>query len=116
MDERLTAALARGNYQITAFEQRQNFKIRVKLMLMHSVNGGLFKITLDLITFVDLLIRRGKTEIILLDSRDNPIKITDLSTFLDQLLEIYQEATNEYHLEYEEFKKKRTVVSLVDLK
>ena len=78
-------------------------KIQTDLHMTH--NGGLFKITPELIAFV-------KTwpidEIYLEDTYQNPVKI-DRQTFLDTAQQHYQQVMNRWHNEYEELRKIRKI-------
>ena len=78
-------------------------KIQTDLHMAH--NGGLFKITPELIAFV-------KTwpidEIYLEDTYQNPIQI-DRQTFLVTAQQHYQLVMNRWHNEYEELKKIRKI-------
>ncbi len=115
MDERLEKAIAFANYKTTVFQQKQNLKLRLENMLTYAVNGGMFKITDQLISFVDVLVRRGLEEAVLIDSRDNPVLINELGSFHDTIIALYFEAANEYHLAHSELKKARSVSQAVKL-
>jgi hypothetical protein len=115
LDERLKLALDYGNRQVTALTQRENLKMRTKAMLLHSRNGGVFHVGIELINFVDLMVRRGETELVLFDSKENPVRLTDLPQFLDEIIVVYHDAMNEYHLGYQKLRKKRSVEAMVDL-
>ena len=109
MDNRLEQALEYANYKVTVFQQKQNLKLRLDQLLTYAHNGGIFKISENLISFVDALVRREVIEVVLIDSRGNPVKITDLVTFQDEIFSLYFEATNEYHAEHEKLRKARSV-------
>jgi hypothetical protein len=114
MDDRLTKALEYSNYKVTVFRQKQNLKLRLENLLTYAHNGGMFKISQELISFVDALLRREVSEVVLVDSRENPVKILNLQEFYDTILSLYFEATNEYHLEYEKLRKARSVKQATD--
>ena len=46
--------------------------------------------------------QNNQTEMILRDSFKNPVKLDNVKDFLDQLIERYQEVTNEYYAEHQE--------------
>lgn len=114
MDDRLTKALEYSNYKVTVFRQKQNLKLRLENLLTYAYNGGMFKISQELISFIDALLRKEVNEVVLVDSRENPVKINDLQDFYDTILGLYFEATNEYHLEYEKLRKARSVKQATD--
>lgn len=115
MDDRLEKALDHSNYKATIVQQKENIKVRLNTALLFAKNGGLFTITPALISFVELLVRRGDSEAILIDDRGNPAQIIGLEDFLDEILAIYTEATNEYFTEYEAIRKARNVKTAVGL-
>jgi hypothetical protein len=114
MDDRLTKALEYSNYKVIVFQQKQNLKLRLENLLTYAHNGGMFKITQELISFVAALLQREVTEVVLVDSRENPVKIDNLEDFYDTILSQYFEATNEYHLEFEKLRKARSVKQVTD--
>lgn len=115
MDDRLELALAHANFKVSAYQQKQNLKIRLDNLLTYAYNGGIFKVSEQLISFVDVILLRKVSEIVLIDSRGNPILVTDLISFQDNIISLYFEATNEYHVSHEKLKKARTVKQVTDL-
>lgn len=78
-------------------------RIQTDLMLPHS--GGLFKITPDLIAFVN----SWDSEIIYLeDVYENPIEV-NRQDFLTSIKDHYQRVMNRWHQEYNELRKIRKV-------
>jgi hypothetical protein len=114
MDDRLEKALAHGNYKVTVFQQKQNLKLRLENLLTYAHNGGIFKVSQELIAFIDALLRKEVTEVVLLDSRENPVKIANLQDFYDEIVSLYFEATNEYHQAYEDLRKARNVAKATE--
>lgn len=112
---KLSKALEFANYRTTLNIQHNNMKARVQTVLNYSVNGGTFKITHELISFVNLLLQRELTESVLLDVYNNPIHIDNLEDFLEELLSRYFEAVNEYYADYSKLRKSRKVHKLLDL-
>ena len=81
MSERLTKALEFANYRLTLNNQIVALRSKVQTKLIHSINGGTFTISRELITFVDSLIRQDYTEeVVLIDNFQNPIMICLLYT------------------------------------
>lgn len=113
MDPKLERALEFSQYRETLNNQMQALKSQVEAKLMFSVNGGTFKITSDLISFVNLLINKGQSETVLLDVNDTPIQITDLEDFETEILSRYYEVTNDYLTQYEKIRKARSVKKLI---
>ncbi len=116
MDERLSKALDFSKYRQTLNLERKNLKEKIDGQLTYGHNGGIFKIDRSLISFVQLLIDQGrKDNVPILDSNDNPVLITDLSVFRDEILDRYMTAVYEYHEQYDRIKKARSVEKLLDL-
>jgi hypothetical protein len=68
------------------------------------------------VAFVQFLIDQERTaDVVLLDINENPILISDLISFRDEILDRYFTSTNEYYQEYEKIRKSRSVEKLVDL-
>jgi hypothetical protein len=116
MDERLQKALDFSNYRQTLAIQRKTLKEKINAKLMYGCNGGLFKIDRSLITFVQMLIDLGRVENVpLIDVNENPILISDLTEFKEEILDRYFTATYEYLEEYQKIKSSRAVEKLLDL-
>lgn len=116
MQDQLKKALEFANYRQTFSIQRkiQKEKISAKLTLGH--NGGLFYVNQTLLTFIEMLLVKGRTSgVILLDSLENPILIQDLTAFRDQCFDRYFSVTNEYFEQDQDLKKGRSVEKLLTL-
>jgi hypothetical protein len=114
MDERLQKALDFSKYRIALFNRKEDLKIKVNNMLIHAHNGGIFKASQELISFVKLLIDAGKTTVVLIDVNGNPIQILDTQVFFNDILSKYFEATNYYHVEYTKIRSARSVTSIYE--
>jgi len=114
MDERLQKALEFSRYRIALFNRKEDLKLKVNNMLVHSYNGGIFKSSQELITFVKLLLDQERTRVVLIDENGNPIEITDLPAFFDDIFSKYFEATNYYHTEYSNLRTARSVSSIYE--
>lgn len=112
-DDRLIKALEHANYKATIVQQRENLKLRYANALLHAHNGGLFTVTPSLLAMVDLVVRQGRTEMVLIDDKTLPIKIDDPAVFLDDILSVYAEASNEYLVGWEALRKARSVKAAI---
>jgi hypothetical protein len=116
MDPRLKNALEFSDFRSSLNLQRQQLKDRLESDLVYGYNGGIFKIDTQLISFLELLLEKGKTENFpLLDSNKNPIMIENVEKFRDEITDRYFTAVNSYYLENEKIKKSRTFKKLLDL-
>lgn len=115
MDERLEKALKHANYMATLNAQKRILKEKFYENLYYFTNGSQFKVTKELINFVSFLVNSGNdTDIVLIDDNDIPVNIENLSDFLDNIMNLYFSASNEYFQEYSKLKSKRSVEKLVD--
>jgi hypothetical protein len=115
MQEQLKKALEFSNYQQTLSIQRKTLKERIDAKLTYGVNGGLFRIDRNLLTFVETLCNKGRTTgVVILDANDNPILIDNLEIFRDEIFSRYFETTNEYFESYQALKKSRSVEKLLE--
>ena len=112
MDDRLQKALDFANYRITLFNTKENIKLKVDSMLNHATNGGMFKVTLELINFTKLLIDMDQDVVVLVDVNGNPIEIVDIQKFHKDLLSKYFQATNYYYTEWTKVKGARALKDL----
>lgn len=116
MNEVLQQALEFSNYNQTLNLQKKVIKEKLDLKLTYGHAGGIFKIDRGLISFVQMLIDQKRTDNIpLLDLNNNPILITDLIVFREEILDRYFSATLECYNEYEKIKKSRSVEKLISL-
>lgn len=113
MDDRIISALQHSNYMATISQQQKNLKLKFINDSLYAYNGGIFTVSPVLISMVDLLIRKNQKEAILIDDKNTPIKISNLSDFLDEILSLYGEATNSFHTDWEELRKARTVEKVI---
>ena len=115
MDERLEKAFQTANYMASLSNLRRVALEEYKQSLIYYFQGSSFTVTRELIVFVHTLTELGKTESVILDDNSIPLKVENLKTFLDNLLNVYAEASNLYISKYAEIKSKRRVEGLVDL-
>lgn len=116
MDKKLEKALDFANYRQSLAIKRKVLKEKIDAKLTYGANGGLFKIDRSLISFVQLLIDKGRSENVpLIDSNGNPVMIEDLTIFCDDILDRYFTATLEYYEKIQELNKARSVEKLLDV-
>jgi hypothetical protein len=114
MDQQLKQALDFANYQQTFSIQKKVLKERMAAKLTYGFNGGLFRIDRTLLTFVDMLCAKDRlTDVVLLDVNQNPVLISDVQAFCDEIFSRYFEVTNEYFAQYQQIKKSRSVEKLI---
>lgn len=114
MSTTLSKALEFANYRTTLNNQKQALKVKTQGLLMYSINGGTFSVDRELITFCKMLLDQEEEFCVLLDDYENPIRV-ELESFYDEILSRYNEATNEYYVEYEKLKKARSIQNVLDL-
>ncbi len=112
-DDRLIKALAHANYMATIAQQRENLKLRYANALLYAHNGGIFTVSPSLLSLVDLFVRQGQNDAVLIDDKTMPVKIMNLKLFLEEISSVYAEASNEYHVSWEELRKSRSVEAAI---
>lgn len=112
MDTRLEDALKFAEYRTTLNNQLSQLQHKAETQLLHSVNGGTFPITPELISFVSILLSKQE-EAILLDKNNTPILIENLQDFFDTILDRYNEVTKDMHEEVSRIRKARSVKAVI---
>ena len=116
MDERLEKAFNAANLMMTLSNQRKIILEEFDQRLVYYKNGGTFKVTPELISFVRITIDLGHTsDIPFIDSNNFPVVIDDVQDFFDQLISIYYQSLNEYSVKFSELKSKRRIKDIVSL-
>ena len=116
MNKKLEQAFDIANYMTTLASQKQIIKEEFYQNLLYYYNGGVFKVTPELISFVKTLMDFGKDLApVLVDSNDIPINVENIKEFLDNILSTYYSAINEYYTKYEQIRKSRSVEKLTEL-
>lgn len=114
MDERLEKALEFANFMVTLNNQKRSLKEKYQTDCVYYQDGGTFSITKELITFVKTLVDlNNTTDIVVIDDNELPIRISNLTEFLSNIVDQYFMATNSYYSEYENLKKNRSIEALV---
>ena len=116
MDERIEKAFTVANYMATLSNQKRIILEEYNQKLILYVNGATFKITPELISFVKTLVDLGNVaDVMLVDSNSSPIQIPDLKKFLNDIVSLYFEVTNEFAIKHSEIKNKRKVSDIVNI-
>jgi hypothetical protein len=100
---------------VTLNNQKRLLKEKFYENLIYFDSGSQFIVTQNLINFVKLLIESGyDTDVVLIDDNDIPVRINDLQTFYQNILDVYFKSSNAYMNEYEKIRKSRTIEKLID--
>jgi len=108
-DTLLRKSLELGRTRLSITNQLTVARQKLEVALLHSVGGGTFRLDYPFLSFVGLLVSLNKTSAVLLDSRNNPFMIEELPKFLEDILAVYAEATNTYHIETARIRDARSV-------
>jgi hypothetical protein len=100
------------DHLVTQIKQATDYQINKRILrekiqtdLHFAYNGGLFKVTPELYSFV---VCWDVEEMFLEDTYQNPIKINRLE-FLELCKQHYQLAMNAWHIQHEELKRARKI-------
>ena len=113
--ERLAKALDFSNTMQTFNLAKNNLKVKTQNLLSHSTNGGTFRVSQELIAFVNMAVVSGKTSLILLDKNDIPIQIDDTEKFLEDISSLYFEVINEYYNDYQKLRSSRKIEKVLEI-
>ena len=116
MDPRLEKALEFANFRQTLYLEKVRLQEKLKTELTIGWNGGQFYIDRNLIVFLNLITpEEGTNSVVILDDFHNPIEIDDLIKFKEYAINRYFTLVNQYALDIDALKKKRTVKGIVNL-
>jgi len=114
MDERLEKALEFANYRTTLSNQKRNIRSRMQVLQTMHYQGGSFIADAVTISFINALITANKESAIVIDIKDNPIEVEDLRSFYNELINAYQQASNEYKVQMDKIKRARNIKQVMD--
>jgi hypothetical protein len=116
MDEKLEKAFDVANYMATLSNQRRIILEEFNQKTVFYLNGGTFKITPELISFVYLMISSNYTEdVAFIDANHFPVIVNDVNAFYTDIIDVYFNAVNEYAAKFAEIKNKRKIEDIVSL-
>ena len=113
--ERLAKALDFSNTMQTFNLAKNNLKVKTQNLLSYSTNGGTFRVSQELIAFVNMAVVSGKSSLILLDKNDIPIQIDDTEKFLEDISSLYFEVINEYYNDYQKLRSSRKIEKVLEI-
>jgi len=100
MDERLEKALQFSNYMVNLNNQKRILEETYHQDIIHYFNGAQFTVDKELIVFCKIMMQLEQDVVVLVDDNKRPVEIDNLSEFFDEILTIYNEASNEYYVNY----------------
>jgi len=100
MDERLEKALQFSHYMVNLNNQKRVLEETYSQDIIHYFNGAQFTVNKELICFCKIMMLLEQDTVVLVDDNNRPIEIEDLEEFFDEILTIYNEASNEYFVNY----------------
>lgn len=115
MDERLKKALEFSNYMVTLNNQKRILQETAYQDLIYYTNGCKFTVNKELISFCSTLISYNRNSVVLIDDNDIPVRVENIEEFLENILDVYFDATNKFYTEYQKLKSNRSVEKLVEL-
>jgi len=100
MDERLEKALNFSNYMVNLNNQKRVLEETYAQDIIHYFNGAQFTVNKELICFCKIMMLQEQESVVLVDDNNRPVEIEDLKDFFDEILSIYNEASNSYFVNY----------------
>lgn len=112
----LEKVIEMANTMTVLANQKRALREEYEQSLIFFVNGGSFKVTKELVSFVhSIKTVSNYNEFVLIDDSGTPIKIEDLDKFLSDILNVYVTSSNAYLANYQKLKTSKTVESILDL-
>lgn len=116
MDERLEKALDVAKLRHSQYLEKRRLEEKLQSDLTFYHSGGCFYIDSNLLGFLSLLTpEEGQASVIILDQHLKPIRVADLVAFRRDVLNTYTSVVNQYYIDYEKFRRNRSVQSVVNL-
>lgn len=116
MDVRLEQALDLSKFRYTLFLEKRRLEEKLKADLTYAFNGGQFYIDRNFIVFLNLLTpEEGTMSTTILDDNMRPIYVEDITKLQKDVLELYSRVVNQYQVDFEQLRKKRSPSAIVDL-
>ena len=113
--ERLAKALDFSNTMQTFNLAKNNLKVKTQNLLSYSTNGGTFRVSQELIGFMQFVVQNNKSETIILDKNDIPIQISDTEKFLEEISSLYFESVNDYYNDYQKLRSSRKIEKVLEI-
>ena len=113
MESQLQKALEFANYSQTLDNQKNILYKQYQDKCYYYENGYAFEVTPELISFCNFMLAKDKP-LVLLDSNKTPVEIENAQEFIDNIVDVYVQSTNNYIIKYQNFKKDKTVKGLLD--
>lgn len=116
MDKRLEDALEFSKFRHSQHLEKRRLEEKLKNDLTFYYDGGCFYIDSNLIGFLSLLTPdEGTASVVILDQQLKPVRINDLNTFRKDVLDTYSRVVNQYYIDYENLRRRRSVASIVNV-
>jgi len=112
--QKLNEALAFANYRLTLQVQRQNIEATFHTALILSHQGSIFKVSRELISFVDTALRTGQA-LLVDDQTGNVVQIDNPQEFLNLCFETYNAAMQAKKVAQQQLKSARSTAKIVGL-
>jgi hypothetical protein len=99
---------------VSIANQKRIFQEEYDLNLFYFENNGVFKATKELISYVKTIKDLSQdTAIVLLDDNNTPIRIENIETFLNAIVDKHMQANNRFFFQYENLKTVETIESIL---
>ena len=114
MDDRLKKALDFSNFRMILLTRQENLKVLMNNKLMLNYGGGIFKVSPELMTHVNMMLLNETKELVLIDTNDTPILIEDLKDFVKKASDTYTKAVDQYYNSYQKLNEAREIRKVID--
>lgn len=110
----LAQIMAEAHYQTTIKQQRELLVSKFQDACVVPHNGGIFDITPEFLAGLKLRVEHSETnQLWVVDRNSTCIKILDVDKFIQDSIEIYNQATEEFGNEWQALRTKRSVEAII---
>lgn len=113
MDKDFETAFDLSNLMMVISQQKKMLKEEFEISSLYFYNGGTFKVTQELISFVSTLKTLHQSTAVLIDNNHLPIFIDNINIFLDNILHQYTQASNKFLTDYKALQNNRNITSIL---
>jgi hypothetical protein len=114
MNTDLEKAFALANLMATVANQKRALKEEYEQSLFFFHNGGIFKASKELISFLHTLLDYSTSNTsVVVDNNGMPVEILDLKKFFCDIMDCYISASNQYLASYQTIKRNRAIEGLL---
>lgn len=115
MDEKLKKALDAADLMTVINQQKRICKEQYQSELVYYKDGFQYTANQELISFCQSLVALNQDQAVILDDNGHPCLVENLAEFVNDVVQTYATATNNYYTKYTNIISTRNVEGILDL-